>query len=115
MTDLAGHDRAAIGRVIIETMHEPDTVVLKIYGELDLASVPELERELEVAQALHPARIEFVLDGVSFMDSTGLRALLRTVKAAETNGYEFVLRGVPEQARRVLEVSGALGLFTVVD
>ena len=53
---------------------EGDVAVLVVQGEVDMATAPELEKELESI----PARSNVVVDlcETQFMDSTGLRVLL---------------------------------------
>lgn len=79
--------------------------VIRLHGELDIDTVPELERAL-----LHsrPAGQRVVLDlsELEFMDSTGLRVLLRARVAAEEGHWEIRLRNVPSNVRRLFDMTG---------
>lgn len=79
--------------------------VIRLRGELDIQSAPDLERVL-----LHPRpagqRVVLDLAELKFMDSTGLRVLLRARAAAEQGGWEINLRNVPATIRRLFDMTG---------
>ena len=79
--------------------------VIRLHGELDIDTVPELERALLRSR---PARERVVLDlsELKFMDSTGLRVLLRARAAAEEGHWEIFLRNVPSNIRRLFDMTG---------
>ena len=85
--------------------------VVVLTGELDLASAPELSRQLERLLERPVTRITLDLAGLTFIDSSGLGALCRIQEQADTRGVAVVLRSVPDHARRVLEITGLTGLF----
>jgi anti-sigma B factor antagonist len=61
--------------------HRSDgTVVVSIQGEIDLASAPELERELLSLFALSIHQVVLDFAGMTFMDSTGLAVLLLSAR-----------------------------------
>jgi len=85
----------------------PDgTVRVSLGGELDVASAPEL---VETLEELNSNDTWFVLDlrKLLFMDSTGLRAVIRVSKQVNADGRAMrVIRG-PELVHRVFELTGA--------
>jgi len=84
-------------------------------GELDIATTPELEQALAHATADAVAEIVLDLRELTFMDSTGLRALAQANAAAEQSGVALsIIRG-PRQIDRVLEISGLGALLPLVD
>jgi len=60
------------------TADGPAAMVVRIGGELDMASIPEVDLELEPIIRAAPERLVFDLSGVTFMDSSGIAMLLRT-------------------------------------
>jgi anti-sigma B factor antagonist len=80
--------------------------VVTVRGELDLAVAESLSRTLE--PLLRPGAV-VVLDGtdMTFLDSSGLRALLQTHKRAESAGAFFRVVAAQLPVRRVLELAGA--------
>jgi anti-anti-sigma factor len=51
------------------------------------------------------------LAGLTFIDSSGLSVLAAGREAARERGIVFSLARLPEQARRVLEVTGMIDTF----
>jgi anti-anti-sigma factor len=88
-----------------------DPGVLVVSGELDIATVDQLATLARAA--LDSAASVLVIDfsGVTFVDSTGLGALVRIRNEAERNGKRVDLVGVRREVRRVLELTGLSELF----
>jgi anti-sigma B factor antagonist len=93
----------------------PDgTVRVSLQGELDVASAPEL---VEALDELRQADTWFVLDlrKLQFMDSTGLRAVIRVSKQANARGHSLrVIRG-NEIVHKVFELTGADAMVEFVE
>ncbi|WP_431917591.1 STAS domain-containing protein [Micromonospora wenchangensis] len=91
-------------------------VVLAPVGDLDIATVPGLQRDLDEALC-HPGLLEVVVDltAVTFLDSTGVAALLRG--AAEAVGRGATLRLVDPQpvVSRVLRITAVGRLLGLPD
>jgi anti-sigma B factor antagonist len=79
--------------------------VIRLRGELDIDAAPDLERILLRSR---PAQQRVVVDlrELKFMDSTGLRVLLRAREAADEGRWEIYLRGVPLNIRRLFDMTG---------
>lgn len=79
--------------------------VIRVRGELDIESAPDLEGVLLRSR---PAGQRVVLDlaELKFMDSTGLRVLLRAREAADEGRWEINLRNVPPTIRRLFDMTG---------
>jgi anti-anti-sigma factor len=108
-------DASVPGPLRIESRREGDAVVVALNGELDLASAPDLERELREAESGHPSRVVIDLSGLGFMDSTGLQALLRTRERADAGTYQLALRRGPHQVQRVFELTKTADAFRFED
>jgi anti-sigma B factor antagonist len=100
-------------RLHISSDNGAEATVLSLEGELDIASAPALERAVEGVTSDGDSANRLVIDlaGVTFMDSTGLRALLLARQSANGNGHELLLRPGPRQVQRVFELSGTLDTF----
>jgi anti-anti-sigma factor len=97
----------------VETCTEGECCTLVLAGELDMGTAAHLEAA--VADALEPAPRQLVLDmrHVSFTDSTGLRAILRARRSAESLGSEFFLiRSEEGEQHHLFQVSGLIGELT---
>jgi anti-sigma B factor antagonist len=84
-------------------------------GELDIASAPEFEQAIAEATAEPGAELVLDLRELTFMDSTGLRALAQTNARAGEAGFALSIVRGPRQIERVLEISGLAELLPLVD
>lgn len=83
-----------------------DHVVVHPKGELDLATVPQVDRQVEELVAAGFKRIVLDLSGLSFVDSTGLRLFVKWSQAAAADGLAFSFLPGNSTVERVLDVSG---------
>ncbi|MFL5863764.1 MAG: STAS domain-containing protein, partial [Solirubrobacteraceae bacterium] len=88
-------------------------LVLALFGELDLATAPALEQQLEAVWASDAPALVLDLEGLAFIDSTGLRLILHAQRRALAEEKGFSLRRLPRQAQRVFEVVGLTGRVPV--
>jgi len=79
--------------------------LLVLYGELDIATAPELVEMLQRFRRQGHA-VELDLGEVTFMDSTGLTALIDAHLAAQSNGWLFSVRRTSPAVRRVFDLAG---------
>jgi anti-anti-sigma factor len=80
-------------------------VTLRVFGELDLSTVPVLTESIE---RLRVDTLTLDLGPLSFMDSTGLRLLIELHRRATREGWKLVLmRPQEETAAAVLRATGA--------
>lgn len=73
-------------------------------GDIDLATAPDLVAEFEYAMEHLSPRMLVDLSEVTFIDSSGLAALVRARLNAESRGGSFALTGADEA------ISGLLSL-----
>ena len=86
----------------------PDGTVLAVHGELDLATSPRLEAALSAHLRGRPAVLTVDLSAVSFIDCSGLNALLRAQARARPCRTALRLDPVSAQVSRLLALVGAL-------
>jgi anti-sigma B factor antagonist len=90
-------------------------VTLRASGEIDLYSAGDFTAALGQAADTAPD-VTVDLTGVRFMDSTGLRALLRARRRAEDEGGRLRLAVDPSGAvARLLDLAGVSALFEGVE
>lgn len=89
--------------------------MIEVSGELDLASSPALEQELEQGPGSDAPVVIVDLRKLEFMDSTGLSVLVRAhQRAAETDRRFGLVKG-PPQVQRLLDLTGVAERLTIVD
>ena len=89
----------------VSVEHAGSTAIVRLAGELDLATAPELA---DVLHGLEPACQRIILDvtGLEFIDSTGLRLAVVEHDRAAVDGFEFVIAGAAGSVLKVLRLTG---------
>lgn len=105
--------RPATFRVAIEPEREYVRVIP--CGELDLATVEQLNAEIVTLRSSGLTAIVLDLRELTFMDSTGLRLLLSLDAAARSDGFQFSIIDADGPVRRLLELTRLDGRFQRVD
>ena len=90
-------------------LHPEDPHVLVVSGELDLAAVDQFLDRARAGLDGQVLTLDFA--GVTFVDSTGLGALVRLREEARAGGGDVVLTHVPRQVVRILEITGLSEVF----
>jgi anti-sigma B factor antagonist len=84
-----------------------DDVVISLSGEVDLATIPLLHDNLVRALAHHPGRRLVVdLDGVTFLDDSGLGVLLGAAGSARQAGGDLTVVCNSDRLRERLDLTG---------
>jgi anti-sigma B factor antagonist len=84
----------------------PDgTAVIRLEGRLNMVSADGLRNGIESLVEEGIARVVVDLAEVSFMDSSGLGALIGGVKAARRAGGDLRIAAPPDQVRLVLRLT----------
>jgi anti-sigma B factor antagonist len=92
-------------QLLIEVRREQDRAVLSLHGELDLASAPLLQGEIEDSEVAAAAIVVLDLQELEFIDSTGLRVLLSAQERSRERGQEFAITPGSPQVRRLLSIT----------
>jgi len=95
----------------VERQSEPDATAVIVRGDVDLTTVGRLSEELRSATA-DQRDVVIDLAGVTFIDSTGVRALVEAYRAARQAGLGLSVRGARHWVARVLEVTGVATMLS---
>ena len=94
---------------VVNTLCRADASwLVSVEGELDTATAPTLGVTLDELAAKGPNVVALELSRVSFMDSSGLRVIVRATNALAERGGELSVEGVSATVRRTLEITGLL-------
>lgn len=99
----------------VDTRDGSQAVVIGVSGELDLASSPALEQELERGAASRAEVVIVDLRNLEFMDSTGLSVLVRAHQRATEKGQRFGVVKGPQQVQRLLSLTGVADRLNLAD
>ena len=98
-----------------EVVPERDAVRVVPVGTLDLATAPTLEQRLAELRAAGFQSLIVDLGRLDFMDSTGLRLILRWDAAARSDGFTLSVAPGNPTVMRVFEVTGTSDLIPFGD
>jgi anti-anti-sigma factor len=89
--------------------------LLRLTGELDMAGVDRFERLLTADQRSEAVTFVIDLRGLTFIDSSGLRALIMADEQVRAEGGRFVVVRGTERVNEVLEMTGVARRIHLVD
>jgi anti-sigma B factor antagonist len=90
----------------VEVTNKGDVALISVSGELDLASSPALEEQLERVASSDASLVVVDLRELEFMDSTGLSVLVRAHQRAAEGTQRFGLINGSQQVQRLLSLTG---------
>ncbi len=82
-------------------------------GRLDAVTVPAFEVAVTEQLASGHTRLVIDLAGVTYISSSGLRALLHARRQAQTSGGDVVLCAMSERVTEVFDMIGFNNLFRI--
>ncbi|GAA1390150.1 hypothetical protein GCM10009613_30340 [Pseudonocardia kongjuensis] len=88
--------------------------VLSVAGEIDTLTAPHLGAALDDLLDRGDRQIAIDLEGVTFLASSGLGALIHTARQAARDDRRLFVVATSRAVLRPLEVTGSAQLFTVV-
>lgn len=98
----------------VSTVRGGTNTVLVLTGELDLATVPELESALEKAEK-ESLSIVLDLSGLQFVDCSGLHSFVSAAQRITNAGGELKLIAGPAHVQRLFSLTGVDALFDFVE
>ncbi len=115
MTELAKFEvSAANARAGVTADGDRPSVLLTIAGEVDVASSPRLELELE--RLLDAGSVDVVIDmaAVEFIDASGIGTLVAAAERARTAGGHIVVSRPSPKVSRVIDMLRLNGALATV-
>ena len=98
--------------VELRTREGDGQVVVMLRGELDVAEAAQVAASLAVV-ATSGRTVIVDLEGLEFIDSSGLAALVRARQHARRAGRDLLLVAPQQQVQRMLAITRLLDVFTV--
>jgi anti-sigma B factor antagonist len=103
------------GELRCEIARNGETGWVQPFGELDLDSVHRVQSALEELRDEGCPRVVLDLRGLTFMDSTGLRLVIRWDTTAREDGFRFAIVPGADVVQRVFRLTGMDDHLTVAD
>jgi anti-sigma B factor antagonist len=104
-----------LGVLTISSERDGDLHTVELEGELDLATAPDVEQELERVEATDAAAIILDLSGLTFIDSTGIRLVLAAARRSRADSNRLTLLRGTAAVQRAFEISGVEALLSFAD
>ena len=100
----------------ISARHLENTTIFDVIGDIDLANSPAVRKALlvELREKKIP-RVIMNLQGVKYIDSSGIASLVEGLKASRDVQSRFILFGLSKSAREVLQLSRLIKLFEIYE
>jgi anti-anti-sigma factor len=99
--------------LLITSTPDGSECVVTLVGELDPHTSPLLEREIDEGLSGGAQRLVLDLAELRFIDSSGLRVIIKAYKELEKRGGELILRSPNETAMRLFEITDLVDHFTI--
>lgn len=102
----------------IDVLARGDETILRLAGDIDIHSAPEVSEQLNRLQSGGTSAIVVDLSGVNFLDSSALGALVAAHRAQTEAGGTLKLAAPREHVRKVFRITRlaeVIPLFDSVD
>lgn len=86
---------------------------VEMSGELDAHTAPSFSRVIERLREEGVADVRLDMSELTFLDSTGLQALVEQAEAVRTDGGSVALVAPTESVRRVLHIADLTHTFVI--
>jgi anti-sigma B factor antagonist len=100
---------------IHEERPSADTALLRVSGRVNIHTSPTLRKMLKPLLVDGVHSVQVALDGVDFMDSSGIATLVEGLQWSRASGGEFVLTGLSETVRDVFTLAKLDTVFDIRD
>ena len=107
--------RLTLSTCTIDVETTPSNVLITVIGELDMGDADRVGDLLAEASSAGKPIVRVNLAGLTFADSSAIKALLLGAKAADEQGVTYELVNPHGSVRRLLGVTGLDDALTVID
>lgn len=98
-----GDDDSTLDNPTVEvTVEEGGVSVVRVVGEIDIATVDSVRAAVATAMERGPTRLVIDMAAVSFMDSSGIAVLIEAARQTDS----VLIRRPSNAVRRVIETTG---------
>lgn len=98
----------------IDERHEAGRAILSLAGELDMASAELLQDAIEGESVRDEGMVVLDLQQVQFIDSTGLRIILKALERCRGRGQQFAITPGSQQVQRLLSITGVAAHLPII-
>jgi anti-sigma B factor antagonist len=100
----------------IAARHLDKMTIFDVSGDIDLANSPELRKALlRELRELRTPRVILNMKAVRYIDSSGVASLVEGLKASRDVAARFILFGLNNTVREVLQLSKLVKIFEIYE
>jgi anti-anti-sigma factor len=96
---------ADASKVVRQVREESNATVVVLAGDVDLHHTPEVHKALVEACKRQPAWLVINLEGVAYMDSSGIGTLVEVFRRVNGYGGTLALCGLNDRVMSVFEIT----------
>lgn len=97
----------------IDVIEKQDESIVYLSGEIDLYTAPDIKETVLPLTKKQAYCIQVDLDGVHYMDSTGLGVFISLLKSSKEHDSHLKIVNVQEQVFRLFEITGLNSIIDV--
>ena len=112
---LGGHDEGKAVDLTLETREHDGATVVAVEGEIDVYTAPKLRDALTELVASGSYHLVVDMEGVEFLDSTGLGVLVGGLKKVRVHDGSLQLVCTQERLLKIFRITGLAKVFTIHD
>ena len=106
--------RLQLSTCTVDVETTPSYVVVSVVGELDMADADQVAQVLtDAADAGRPI-LRVQLSGLTFADSSAIKAIILGARAADQRGVSYELVNPHGRVQRLLQVTGLHNALTIL-
>ena len=99
-----------------EIQKKDGALIVKVYGEFDLHAADYARKDIDkYIKSEGIKHVIFDLEGLTFIDSSGLGVILGRYRKVSENGGQVAISAAPQTILKVMEISGLTRLISFYD
>ncbi|WP_071026143.1 STAS domain-containing protein [Peptoniphilus raoultii] len=98
----------------VDSKVEEDSLILSLFGELDVYSTPKFKEE--VKSAYEENKLNIILDckNLEYMDSTGLGSLIYLLKIVNEDNKKISIKNLSKQILKLFKITKLDEIFEIM-
>lgn len=93
------------------TEDKMDKISLELKGELDISHTSKFKKKTMSIYDKDPKDMELDLEGLEYLDSTGLGAFIYLLKHVQENGHKIYLKNIKPNIKKLFTITKLDELF----
>ncbi len=89
--------------------------IVKLIGRLDASSSKKVKEAVKDLLDTNVRNVVFDMEGIDFIDSTGLGSLVAALRSVSKQGGEIKIAGLGERVRVIFELTRLHRIFDIYD